>query len=213
MKISKLSCIGLLFLVFFSFSIFIESNPVAATSIGEWKFDEGTGLLANDSSGRGKTGRLWGAVQWVDGIINKALQFNGSTDYVQVAPSIQDLTSWSFTAYVKPTGNQGAEQYVYSERDVNGDVYFYICLTSDRRVKVATRHHLRAGQLNNHSAWDIYQTDKNVITSGDWNYLMITFNGGSITPDTGTVKCYINGRKVGEGKLGPSTKTPLDVKF
>ncbi len=51
MKISKLSCIGLLFLVFFSFSIFIESNPVAATSIGEWKFDEGTGLLANDSSG------------------------------------------------------------------------------------------------------------------------------------------------------------------
>ena len=88
MKISKLSCIGLLFLVFFSFSIFIVSNPVAATSIGEWKLDEGTGLLANDSSGQEKTGRLWGAVQWVDGIINKALQFTGPTDYVQVPPSI-----------------------------------------------------------------------------------------------------------------------------
>ena len=115
MKISKLSCIGLLFLVFFSFSIFIESNPVAATSIGEWKFDEGTGLLANDSV-VGENRKTLGCSAWVDGIINKALQFNGSTDYVQVAPSIQNLTSWSFTAYVKPTGNQGAEQYVYSER-------------------------------------------------------------------------------------------------
>ncbi len=54
---------------------------------------------------------------------------------MQVNPSIEDLTTWSFTAYVKPTDNQGAEQYVYSERDVNDDLYFYISITEDRRIR------------------------------------------------------------------------------
>ena len=50
MKRKKLSCIALLLLMFFAFGIIAEGVALAAP-IGEWKFDEGTGLLANDSSG------------------------------------------------------------------------------------------------------------------------------------------------------------------
>ena len=194
-------------LLFFIFGIVGESIAIASP-IGEWKFDDGSGRVTQDSSGKGKTGQLFGStIKWVTGIRNKALQFFGTQDYVQVDPSIEDRTTWSFTAYVKPTDNQGTEQYVYSERDVNDDVYFYICITDDRRIKIGTRHHLRMG-FDNQSEWEFYETDKNKILQDDWNHLVVTYVGGNFYWGDGSVKCYVNGRKVGEGNLGCSSKEP-----
>jgi len=62
--------------------------------IGYWTFDEGSGTIANDSSGNGNTGTMNGA-QWVEGIKGKALKFDGSS-YVKVSdsPSL-DLSGYS----------------------------------------------------------------------------------------------------------------------
>lgn len=57
-----------------------ESNLVAY-----YKFDEGTGITTTDSSGNGNGGTLkpsTGGPNWVDGIKNKALDFDGVNDYV-----------------------------------------------------------------------------------------------------------------------------------
>jgi len=51
--------------------------------VGWWRFDEGTGNVAGDSSGNGNDGTVFGAT-WVDGKYNKALSFDGSNDYVAV---------------------------------------------------------------------------------------------------------------------------------
>lgn len=199
MKKSKLSCIGLFVLVFFTFSIFIPSISLATAPIGEWKFDEGSGFFTTDSSGQEKTGMLFGPPAWVEGVRNKALQFAGSSDYVQVASSVgggvNSLKNWSVSIYIKPTGSAN-ESYVYSEKDANGNVYFYISITGDNRIKVGTWHKLRAG------GWDVYQTGSGVIKRNEWSHLLVTLQNGDIAAGSGIVKCYVNRDSAGTGGLG-----------
>jgi tetratricopeptide (TPR) repeat protein len=72
--------------------------------IGWWKFDEGSGRTAIDSSGHGNDGTLHGDPQWVDGIIGGALDLDGS-DFVTIDGVVDDITSNNITvsAWVKTT--------------------------------------------------------------------------------------------------------------
>ncbi|MDD2433306.1 MAG: hypothetical protein PHX01_06415, partial [Clostridia bacterium] len=181
MKRKRLSCIALLLLMFFALGIVAEGVALAAP-IGEWKFDEGSGTTAYDSSGKGKTGTITGAT-YVDGLLNKALKFAGSTNYVKVPQSLDGLSNWSFTAYIKPTGT--GEVKIYSEKDDKNNFYLYISITADDRIKVGTWHGKRPG-------WDIYQTPANQIKRNEWSHLCVTLENGGVTAGSGTVKCYVN---------------------
>ncbi|MCX6013468.1 MAG: hypothetical protein NTV30_08710, partial [Chloroflexi bacterium] len=57
-----------------------------ASAIGAWLFDEGSGNKVKDSSKNGNDGKLTGT-KWVDGKFGKALDFNGSSDYVEIPDS------------------------------------------------------------------------------------------------------------------------------
>jgi tetratricopeptide (TPR) repeat protein len=72
--------------------------------IGWWKFDEGRGSTALDSSGHGNDGTLQGDPQWVDGIISGALDLDGS-DFVTIDGVVDDITGNNITvsAWVKTT--------------------------------------------------------------------------------------------------------------
>jgi len=52
--------------------------------VGWWKFDEGAGTTAYDSSIYGNDGTLQNGPQWVNGKLKTALQFDGVDDFVQV---------------------------------------------------------------------------------------------------------------------------------
>jgi len=52
--------------------------------VGHWTLDEGSGTVVTDSSEYANDGVLQGPPRWVDGHIEGALSFNGSTDYVEV---------------------------------------------------------------------------------------------------------------------------------
>ena len=52
--------------------------------VGWWKFDEGSGTTAYDSSGNGHDGTFMGDPQWVAGKFGGALEFDGSADLVNV---------------------------------------------------------------------------------------------------------------------------------
>ena len=59
-------------------------NNAAAELVGHWRFDEGTGDTANDSSGYGNHGTLIDSVQWDVGQIGGAVKFDGTPGYVQI---------------------------------------------------------------------------------------------------------------------------------
>jgi hypothetical protein len=86
-------------ILFFSmFSVFTPRAIATGESpVGYWKFDEGSGTTALDSSGNGNTGTLMNGPQWIDGKIGKALQFHGIDDYVEM-PYHPSFNLSSYTA-------------------------------------------------------------------------------------------------------------------
>ncbi len=72
--------------------------------IGWWKFDEGQGGIAYDSSGHGHHGIVQGNQLWVaNGAINGALELDGSDDYVDISSVAEHMVSnnFSVSAWIK----------------------------------------------------------------------------------------------------------------
>ncbi|MFO7619377.1 MAG: LamG-like jellyroll fold domain-containing protein, partial [Thermoplasmata archaeon] len=72
----------------------------------ELLFDEGTGTMANDTSGNWNNGTLWGPSWTYPGINGTALSFDGNDDYIIVpyGPKLNVNMSMTIEAWVKPTG-------------------------------------------------------------------------------------------------------------
>jgi hypothetical protein len=60
---------------------------VSADLVAHWKFDEGSGTTALDSSGSGNDGVFDGNPAWVTGQLGAALEGNGSSDVIRVPHS------------------------------------------------------------------------------------------------------------------------------
>jgi len=56
--------------------------PIDSDCAGYWSFDEGSGNIANDSSGNNNKGILINGPKWVNGKFGSALQFDGINDWV-----------------------------------------------------------------------------------------------------------------------------------
>jgi len=71
--------------------------------VAHWKFDDGTGNIAADSSGNGHNGTLLGDTSWVDGIVGGALAFDGDGDYVDIGkdPSFDITQQITISAWIK----------------------------------------------------------------------------------------------------------------
>ncbi len=76
-------------------------NPPTKTGlVGHWKLDEGTGIKANDSSASVNSGTLVGGPTWTTGKLGKALNFNGSSQYINAGT--QSVTgSFALSCWVK----------------------------------------------------------------------------------------------------------------
>lgn len=74
--------------------------------MGMWLFNEGSGNTAKDSSGNKNDGKIHGA-KWVDGKFGKALEFNGSDNWVEVPHSntvgFKKGVSFTITVHFKGT--------------------------------------------------------------------------------------------------------------
>ena len=74
-------------------------DPDDPSLIGWWKLDEVSGTIAYDSSGNGIDGEFTGDPQWVDGVIDGALQFDGIDDGVDTGYT-EDLVNFSIAFWV-----------------------------------------------------------------------------------------------------------------
>jgi hypothetical protein len=106
--------------------------PPTAGLVGYWSFNEGSGVIAHDTSGNGYDGVT--AAPWVAGYQGSALQFNGSTSSVITTPIPLGQT-FTISAWVNPAGaEQGYSRIAemsylksfYLGVDVTGGMYQFI---------------------------------------------------------------------------------------
>ena len=74
--------VSLVFLI--TFVSFTEAQVVDPSLILSFSFDDGNGKIATDGSKYGNNGDLKGDPKWVAGKFEKALEFNGTSDFVEV---------------------------------------------------------------------------------------------------------------------------------
>jgi hypothetical protein len=146
--------------------------------VGYWTFDEGEGTIAHDSSGNGLDGTLRGSPNWVAGAVGGALDFDGSSDYVEIPDSpLLSLTNqitiaaWthmrtnaSGEMAILSKGGWGANDLPYELTEENGAVIF----------------------------WQFYDNEGRDTCSpaspppGEWHHIAATYDGQ-------VFKCYVDG--------------------
>ncbi len=93
---------------------------LGADLIGEWRFEDGAGTNAADSSGSDNNGTLTGfgfvaGSNWTDeGMFNKALEFDGGDDRIALPALFENsgvcdltMTAWSYNTGMDPAGSMG----------------------------------------------------------------------------------------------------------
>jgi hypothetical protein len=125
------------------------TGTTKAELVGWWRFDEGSGTIANDSSGNGNDGTFNGDPQWVVGYFGGALEFDGSDDWLDCGndPSL-DLTRWTITFWLKVNENKDYNGFVIKGLDAaenyevlgfaDGSFHFPIQHTDGSRTYVNT---------------------------------------------------------------------------
>ena len=173
------------------------AGSASAGLIAQWKFDEGSGTVATDSTGNGHDGTLEGDPQWVDGYFAGGLQFAGSPDRV-VVPYSPDLNpeeafTVSVWANVEP-GSSGWRSPITSRDD--GPQRGYI---------------IYAGSNGNWQFWigtggGWSNAAGPAIQTGEWTHVAATYLPGE-------QKLYINGELAGEagGTIGLNTQQYLSI--
>ena len=74
----------------------LTGSEEAIGLVAHWKFDDGAGNTATDSVGNAHPGTIGGTANWVAGQVGGALDFDGSTNYVDIG-GVQPVISGTFS--------------------------------------------------------------------------------------------------------------------
>jgi len=188
------ACIGFVFL---AFMLTETSNAqIEESLVGFWQFDEGTGKTAIDSSGSGLDGNLVGGPKWADGMVGKALAFDGADDYVEVL-DISTPPILTFACWFKKTGsgnggvprlhssggNPWALEYGVGNSHQPNQLEFYLAFTD-----------------GNSTGWTAFF----VPEEGTWYHTAISYDGTS-------VRTYVDGKEVYESKNWAGKKINTNI--
>jgi hypothetical protein len=95
---------------------------------GGWLFDEGSGNVVKDISGNVNNGELRGNPEWVEGQFGKALDFNGSSDYVEVphSDSLSITGDITIVAWIYKRSDAIHGGTILGKWRQNGEVWSYV---------------------------------------------------------------------------------------
>jgi hypothetical protein len=174
-------------------------TAVEAGLVGWWKFDEGSGTTAYDSSGNGNDGNLNGNPQWAAGQLGGALEFDGTNGYVDCGNdgSISDFSE---------TYSVGAWAYFTEATDYTG-----LFQRGDKTTSSQIEIYLQpaANLTTVHNRDSIYYAYWNPVPLNQWVHIAVVWDkqewkvyydgveqtqtgGGGTAANPGTGKtCYI----------------------
>ena len=165
--------------------IFLLSGTVNlianAELVGYWSFDKAD--EANDLSGNGNDGIIHGNPQVVAGKFGEALEFNGSTDYIEIpdAPGLSELEALSMSAWIQPLKLGAWVAVAEKGIHLNWSYGFFIEPDGTLSFEVST------GPGNNL----VCCVGNVALEIGEWYHIFGSYNGKS-------VKAYVEGKLEGE---------------
>jgi hypothetical protein len=166
-------CRKLTFLMFFAFVaglVFITSSKAADPDLAAyWKFDDGSGTTAFDSSGNGNNGILVGDPQWVAGKFGGALEFNGD-DYVNCGdgPSLQIQDQITITFWFKVDAFSNTWEAFLAKSDS--------AYRASRSNGTGNATHFGAGGTSV-GGGNSYFDGTIIVTGGQWHHYAATYDG------------------------------------
>ncbi len=159
--------------------------------VGWWTFDEGSGTVAKDSSGKGKEATLVGGPTWTKGKVGSgALSFDAVDDIVEVpeVPAFDLSEALTITAWIKV--NTFSTHYFILDKSPSGtapDNY-----PGNYEFRTEPAGFLEFGhQWSQGTDYTFYKSTTNV-TAGRWTHVAVTVVKG------GQIKFYVDGAPAGE---------------
>ncbi|WP_265522666.1 LamG-like jellyroll fold domain-containing protein, partial [Oerskovia flava] len=159
--------------------------------LGAWDLDEGSGVVAGDSSGWGGDGALVGGVSWVPGVAGAAVSLDGSTGHVLVpdGEALDVSGSMTVAAWVRP--DSARTQYVVKKAAQGSTDGYELGLANGGKAFLRFNH-ATSGDTFRVNATSSYPTDGQT-----WVHLAGTFDGSKM-------RIYVDG--VLQGTVnGPSS--------
>jgi hypothetical protein len=158
--------------------------------VAHWKFDEGTGTTAADSTSNGIDGTLTNGPTWVAGVDGGAIELDGVDDYINLGTTslLNISTDITISLWLKP--DTAGELY---SPDRYADIYARESAGGDGIVFETAN----GGGISNailvwsNNMW-VMPSDNDTLTFGNWQHIVVTV-------DNGTVTFYSNGIAVGGG--------------
>ncbi len=172
--------------------------------VGWWKFDESAGATAADSSAGGNTGKIQGTPRWLDGQIDGALGFDGTTTYVElpIGLLIKSLTNATIGVWVRWTGaaEPNDTQYIF-EFGTSGNCYMYL---SPGTGSGTPMHFVIRSPLGG---------TEEVVTAGNaldnaWHHVAVT-----IDSDGGRIILYLDGEVAASGAMTANKLSYMGTTF
>lgn len=147
----------------------------SAGLVGYWKFEEGSGATAFDSSGLDNHGAIMGEPVWTEGVYGQALSLDGENDYVSVPDhSSLDITdTFTVMAWVYPRSLPGLPAFYHACFIDKGTNY-------SLRTGVDGARHLRLLFKDNNTTCDV-ESDQNVLTLNKWQHIAGSWDGMILT--------------------------------
>jgi hypothetical protein len=167
-----------------------DAGTVSEGLIGLWRFDEGDGTVAHDSSGHQHHGTLRGSdLSWEPGRAGGgSLEIPNQQNHgVLVAPSptIDALRSFTIAAWLFRIDERSGLANVLSRRSSGSSEHYALAISSDGLARV---------YLNSHSSPEgLPLSSPSEIPLDTWTHLATSYDGAM-------VRLYVNGTEVASTK-------------
>ena len=172
------------------------AGQTRADLVAHWTLDEGAGTIAHDFTGNGHDGTIGGTAKWVIGKSGGALDFDGSSTYIDMDDEVVRGT-WSLALWLKP-------------RDIPYTTDYYAVMHTDAWAPGTMHLHLRntTSLLNADFNAGPDVTSTTVLQADEWYHAVVT-----VTDEGGDFgQMYINGvlEDSAEGGGGGNFLGPLN---
>ena len=176
----------------------LPPEPTPEEIVGHWTLDETSGTTANDSSTKNMDGTLSGGLSFnndsVSGQIGRALDFDGSNDYIDLPNGFNDFVKGcTVSLWAYPTAVQTWERFIdFGNGSSSDNIWFGRLSDSDDLVFECWS----GGGMNGRV------TAAGEISLNEWQMFSVTAD------ENGNVRLFKNGQLVGTGTLPPRPASP-----